>query len=216
MNINDTVYWNVNRRVDVKVGRDYSGRIYSDICDKVWSGDVQGIEQEVVNELGSGYDITINKYDKGVKSWVSVEVGDNVGWGDDRSVDFEVDMSVVKKLFLGNKSRLCSSDSSFCGFHVGNDVRFIDWSMTWKNDLPLLYLSDIDRYLVDGVIKSVGWTIGRSIGGGLFNNIGDDFESFDDVAVKLVVWADFRYIYGSIVDKDVKGGVNLRIDDSVG
>ena len=72
MNINDTVYWNVNRRVDVKVGRDYSGRIYSDICDKVWSGDVQVIEQEVVNKVGFGYNITINKCDKGVRSGVSV------------------------------------------------------------------------------------------------------------------------------------------------
>ena len=85
-----------------------------------------------------------------------------------------------------------------------------------KNDWTLLYLSGIDRYLVDGVIKSVGWTIGRSIGGGLFNNIGGDFENVDYLAVKLVVWSKFRYSYGSIDDKDVKGGVNVRIDDSVG
>ena len=85
-----------------------------------------------------------------------------------------------------------------------------------KNNWYLPHLSDIYRDLDAGVIKSDGWTIGRSIKGGLFNNICGDFESVDDVAVKLVVWADFRYIYGSIVDKDVKGGVNVRIDDSLG
>ena len=117
---------------------------------------------------------------------------------------------------LDDKSKQCFSDSLFCGFHSGNTVRFIAWWITWKYDLTLPHLSDIYRELDDGVIKSGGWTIGRSIDGGLFNNIGSDFESFDNIAVKLVVWDKFRYSYGSSIDKYVKGGVNVRIDDSVG
>ena len=43
MNINDTVYWNIEISVDVKVVTDYNVRGDSDICDKFWSGDVQVI-----------------------------------------------------------------------------------------------------------------------------------------------------------------------------
>ena len=65
-----------------------------------------------MGEVGSRYDITINKYAKGVNSWVSVEVGDSVGWSDDRGVGVWVDISDGNIFVLDDKSRFSLIDES--------------------------------------------------------------------------------------------------------
>ena len=101
-------------------------------------------------------------------------------------------------------------------FRVGNTVRFNAWWITWKNNWNLLYLFDIDRDLDAGVIKSVGWTIGRYVGSVLVRDIGSYFESVDDVEVRVLVWAKVGYSYGRIHSNEIKDGVNVIFNDSVG
>ena len=71
MKIDNSLDWDVNRSVSANVGRGNNGGVCIDIDFKVGSGDVEGVESEYVDEVGSGYSISTDNSFKGDKKVLS-------------------------------------------------------------------------------------------------------------------------------------------------
>ena len=108
MKIDNTIYW----YVDINVGDEYCrgniGRIDSDV--------------EVVYEVGSRDDSSVNCFVKCVKDGVSVGVDVSVGWVVNSGVSSGVDIDDGIKFVIDDVSDLGCSDGSFDGF---NNVKLL-------------------------------------------------------------------------------------------
>ena len=81
MNIDNSEDWDVDRSVGAKFGGEYS-----DVDAKVWIGDGKVLELEALDEFGSGYVRSVNKFINSVRVGVSLGGGDSIGWGFDIGV----------------------------------------------------------------------------------------------------------------------------------
>ena len=68
-------------------------RVDSDVYGEIVRADGQGVELEVLDEVGYGYGISFNKFVKGIKGEDGVGVDGNLGWGFYRGVGAVVDIS---------------------------------------------------------------------------------------------------------------------------
>ena len=110
VNINDSVYWDFYRRISDKFVRVIDGRVDSDVGDEVEIGDGEGVELEVVDEVGSGGGISVDKIFKGVRCGVGVGVGGSVSWGVDRGAGYGVDITYRITFGLNYGSEIGSFD----------------------------------------------------------------------------------------------------------
>ena len=108
-----------------------------------------------------------------------MRVGSIVGWCVDIFFVAEVGGSDGIIIGLDDGSELISSYGLFIGSSYGKPVgSLLDESV--ENDGTLIYLSEISRGFIAGVIRSGDRGIGDGVCSGVLKYIGGKFESGDD------------------------------------